>query len=595
MTGHGEAAAAGGPDDAGGAADDPGPDPSASSPRSTGRSALSVGGGVLMSRLSGFARDVVLGAFFGTGTAISAYYAALRIPNVIRNLLGEGTLSASFVPVYSSLLEKDEEGARRLARAVAGVVVGLAGVLSALGVLLAPVLTRVIVPGWSGSEAELATSLVRILFPMAGVMIVAAWSLGVLNSHRRFFLPFAAPVLWNLAQIGGLFVGEWAGWGSLIHVLAWSTLAGSVLQLGVQLPEVKRLLGELVPTVDWDWEPVRRVVRNAVPVISSQGIFQVSSLADVMLASVLPPAALGGLYFAQRLAYLPLSLFGVSVATAALPEMSREAQAGAVEGGPAPSDGEVAGGEAPAEGDGRTPARPGDPAPTAAGAAILRRRLREGFFQILWFVLPSAVAFVLFGDLIVDLLFGRGAFGAESTSLVSAILAAYALGLVASSSVKLFAGGFHALQDTATPMKLAAISVGSGLAAGAGLMLAMRSAGWGAAAVAGLVAGGAAGHWLNLALLWRGLARRIGDLFGAGELKRVARIGAAALVGGGAGHMARGWLAAHVPAGGVVGEALVLAGTLAAAGVPYLLTAGRPPRSIPGDGEGPEGQDRRSP
>ncbi len=207
-------------------------------------------------------------------------------------------------------------------------------------------------------------------------------------------------------------------------------------------------------------------------------------------------------------------------------------------------------------------------------------------------MLPSAVAFILFGDLIVDLLFQRGAFGTDSTALVSGILAAYALGLVASSSVKLFAGGFHALQDTATPMKLAAISVAVGLGAGAGLMLAMRSAGWGAAAVAGLVAGGAAGHWLNLALLWRGLGRRIGGLFGAAELGRVARIGVAALAGGAAGHLARGWLSAEVPVAGLPGDALVLAGTLAAAGVPYLLTAGRPPRGIPGDGEGPARDDR---
>ena len=535
--------------------------------RGTGRSALSVGGGVLLSRLTGFARDVVIGAFFGTGTALSAYYAALRIPNVIRNLLGEGTLSASFVPVYSSLLEEDPAKARRLARSVLGVVVGLAGLLSALGVLLAPLLTRLVVPGWGSEAAALATSLVRILFPMAGVMIVAAWCLGVLNSHRRFFLPFAAPMLWNLAQIGGLFAGEWAGWGSLVHVLAWSTLVGSVLQLGVQLPDAKRLVGELRPTLDWRWEPLRRVVRNAVPVISSQGVFQVSSLLDVVLASALPTAAVGGLYYAQRLAYLPLSLFGVSVATAALPEMSREAAAGE-EG-----DGEARPGGVPGRG------RLG-----GARARALRKRLREGFFQILWFVLPSAVVFVLFGDLLVALLFQRRAFGAESTALVSAILAAYSLGLVASSSVKLFAGGFHAQQDTRTPLVLAAISVAAGVGTGAALMFWMKSEGWGATAVAGLVLGGALGHWLNLGLLWGGLARRIGRIFGWRELRKVARIAVAALAAGGAGHLARGWLEGILPGADLGARALLVAGTLVVAGVPYLLTAGRPPGGTPNDG-----------
>jgi putative peptidoglycan lipid II flippase len=506
-----------------------------------GRSAVSVGSGILLSRLTGFARDVAIGAFFGTGLAASAYNAALRIPNVIRNLLGEGTLSASFVPVYSALLEDaDRASADRLARGILGVVIGLAGVLSALGVLAAPLLTRIVVPGWGPEAAALTTSLVRILFPMAGIMIVAAWALGVLNSHRSYFLPFAAPVLWNLAQIAGLLVGRWAGWEPLVVVLAWSTLAGSVLQLAVQLPEVARLLGRLRPSLSWSWEPVRRVVRNALPVISSQGIFQLSSLMELVLASALPTAAVAGLYYGQRLAYLPLSLFGVSVATASLPEMSREREV-----------------------------------PEA-----LRRRLRDGYFQILWFVFPAAVALILFGDLMVALLFQRGAFGPDSTQLVAAILVPYALGLVATSSVKLFAGGFHALQDTKTPLKYAAAAVTTGLVVGAGLMFWARAAGMGAVAVAGLLTGGALGAWLNLVLLWRGLRARVGAFLAGRDVRRTLRVVLAAAAGGLAGHLARGWLASVVPPDDLIGRGLVLAGTLLAAGVPYLLAAGRPPRGV---------------
>ena len=521
---------------------------------STDRSALSVGGGIFLSRVSGFARDVAIGAFFGTGVATSAYNAALKIPNLLRHLLGEGTLSASFVPVYSSLLEDDPVEARRLARDVLGVVIAVAGVLSALGVLTAPLLTRLVVPGpgWGAEAVALTTSLVRILFPMAGVMVLAAWALGVLNSHRSFFLPFAAPVLWNLAQIGGLFLGEWAGWTPLVVVLAWSTLAGSVLQLAVQLPAVARRVRRLRPSWRWGGSSLRTVVGNAVPVISSQGVFQVSSLLDVMLASFLPTAAVAGLYYAQRLAYLPLSLFGVSVATAALPEMSRD---------------------------------------TAAEA--LRSRLRGGFFQILWFVLPSSVALILFGDLITALLFQRGEFGPESTALVAAILVAYGLGLVATSSVKLFASGFHAMQDTVTPLKYAAVSVASGVGVGAALMFWLRSRGLGALAVAGLIAGGAVGGWTNLALLWRGLRREVGALFGRPDLARAARIAAAAAAGGAAGHLTRGWLSARLPPDDLVSRAVVLAGTLLAAGVPYLLVAGSPPEAAPGiDDDDGAGQDR---
>ncbi len=512
---------------------EPSPSPASTS---VGRSAVSVGGGILLSRVSGFARDVAIGAFFGTGLAASAYNAALRIPNLLRHLLGEGTLSASFVPVYSELLEEDPEEARSLAREVLGVVIAVAGLLSAAGVLAAPLLTRLVVPGWGGDAAALTTSLVRVLFPMAGVMILAAWALGVLNSHRRFFLPFAAPVLWNLAQVAGLFVGEWAGWEPLVTVLAWSTLAGSLLQLGVQLPSVARRIGRLEASWSWDGASLRTVVSNAVPVISSQGVFQISSLVDLMLASVLPTAAVAGLYYAQRLAYLPLSLFGVSVATASLPEMSRD---------------------------------------TAAPA--LRARLRGGFFQILWFVLPASVALILFGDLITALLFERGAFDARSTALVAAILVAYGLGLVATSSVKLFASGFHAMQDTTTPLKYAAVSVALGVGVGAALMFWLRARGLGAVAVAGLIAGGAVGGWTNLVLLWRGLRREVGTLFGRRELMRVLRIAAAAAAAGGAGHAARGWLAGLVPPDDVVGRAAVLAGTLLVAGVPYLLIAGTPP------------------
>jgi putative peptidoglycan lipid II flippase len=219
-------------------------------------------------------------------------------------------------------------------------------------------------------------------------------------------------------------------------------------------------------------------------------------------------------------------------------------------------------------------------------APALRARLRDGFFQILWFVLPSSVALILFGDLITALLFQRGAFGAGSTALVAAILLAYGLGLVATSSVKLFASGFHAMQDTLTPLKYTAVSVALGVGTGAALMFWLRARGMGAVAVAGLIAGGAVGGWTNLVLLWRGLRREVGALFGRAELVRVVRIGAAAAGAGAAGHLARGWLAARMPPDDLAGRAAVLAGTLLAAGVPYLLVAGRPPGQDEEDGDG---------
>lgn len=510
-------------------------------PRSTARSAVSVGSGILVSRITGFARDVAIAAFFGTGIAADAYNAALRIPNTLRNLLGEGTLSASFVPVYSAMLEEDPEAADRLARTVLGVVLAVAAVLSAAGVLLAPWLTRVLVPDWSGDAAHLTTSLVRILFPMAGVMIVGAWALGVLNSHRRFFLPFVAPAAWNLSQIAGLLIGSRMGWTSLVHVLAWATLLGSGLQLAVQLPEIVRLLGRVRPHLERGWEPLHRVVSNALPVVASQGVFQISSLVDLILASFVAHGALAGIYYAQRLAYLPLALVGASVATASLPEMSRDTRDHA-----------------------------------------MRRRLRVGFLQVLYLTFPASLAFLLFGNLIVRVLFERAAFGPESTAIVTGILIAFALGLVATSSVKLFASGFYALQDTRTPMLLAAVSMTLGIGLGAALMFTFRSRGLGALSVSGLILGGSAGGWLNLVLLWRGLRRRVGTLFGTAVLPIVGRIVAGTLVAGAVGEVILHALGVPPAGAGLARKALVLAGTLGGAGVSYVLIAGKPPRGDAG-------------
>jgi putative peptidoglycan lipid II flippase len=361
----------------------------------------------------------------------------------------------------------------------------------------------------------------------------------VLNSHRRFFLPFAAPVLWNLAQVAGLLLGARFGWSPLIRVLAWSTLAGSLLQLGVQLPTARRLARSVRPLLDRGSEPVRRVMRNMVPVAASQGIFQLASFADVILASFLPAGAVVGLYYAQRLAYLPLSLFGVSVAAAALPEMSRQ-----------------------------------------TGPEALRSRLVNGFFQILYFVLPAAVALILFGDLAVRIVFQRGAFDEYSTQLVSGILIAYSVGLVATSSVKLFAGGFHAMQDTRTPMRFAAISVASGIALGASAMLLMRGAGYGALSAAGLALGGSIGAWLNLLLLWSGLRRRVGVLFERVALRPLVRLCVGVLAGAAAGSVARLALTARIHSESTIGAAAVLTGTLLAAGVVYVSIIRRPPRPI---------------
>lgn len=493
------------------------------------RSALAVGAGIFLSRLTGFARDVAIAAFFGTGIAADAYTAALRIPNILRNLLGEGTLSASFIPVYSGLLGREADAeARRLAGAILGLLSVFAAGLSGLGILLAPWLTRIIVPGWSDESVTLTTQLARILFPMAGFMILAGWCLGVLNSHRRFFLPFVAPAAWNLAQIAGLLIAWVYGWEPLVLALAWSTLIGGALQFVVQLPAARKTVGRLRLTLDWKWPPVRLVLRNFGPVVLGAGVAQVSGFLDVFLASFLAHGAVASLYYAQRLYYLPLSLFGTSVAASSLPELSREAESRAL--------------------------------------PALRRRLGRGFRTIIFAALPSSLALALFGDLIVSLLFQRGDFTLTSTLWVSGTLAAYAVGLPASSSVRLFASGFHAMLDTRTPVRYAVVALVIGAGVGATLMWPLYAP--------GLAVGAAVGSWCYLLMLWNGLERRLGALLEGDDLRYLRDVIIAAFLGTGAGALAKYGLQSWSAGLGDLEARLALTvGTLGTFGVVYLAAS----------------------
>ena len=476
---------------------------------------------------------------------MDAYGAALRIPNAFRNLLSEGALSASFVPVFSSQLERGDPGsARRLAQGVLGRLLALTALVVAAGTAAAPWLVALLAPGYDAELGARTAQLVRILFPMSGVMIVGAWCLGILTSHRRFFLPFAAPVVWNLSQIAGLLLGARLGWAPLIEVLAWSTLVGSLLQVAVQLPSVRRLLGTLRPRIDRGFEPTGRVVRNAVPVAAGQGIFQISSLTDVFLASLLVEGAFSGIYYAQRIALLPLALFGASVAVAALPEMSRE-----------------------------------------RGIEALRGHLATGARRVAWFIFPSVVVLLVLGDLAVSLIYERGDFDPAHVPVVHWILGAYALGLVATSLTKLFASAFHALQDTRTPVRYAAVGVGAGIAVGAAVSLWLDARGFGVRAAAGIVFGGSMGAWVNLGLLARGLWRRGARGWLRPIRTSLLRAALGALLAGGAAWLLRVRVEGALPEG-FLGHALMFACALGVGGACYLAVAGLPTalRSARGDG-----------
>jgi putative peptidoglycan lipid II flippase len=446
--------------------------------RQSARGAQLVAAGILLSRLFGLVRERAFAHYFGTSDAGDAFRAALRIPNFLQNLFGEGVLSASFIPAYARrLAEGDEAVARRLASAIATLLTLATSVLVILGVLATPLLIDLIAPGFSGEKREATIRLVQVFFPGTGLLVLSAWCLGILNSHRRFFLSYAAPVLWNLAIIGALLVfgGAWDDY-ALAERVAWGLVVGSALQLLVQLPSAWRLVGGIRPQLALADAGVRQVLANFLPAVGSRGVVQVSAYVDNLLASLLPSGAVSALSYAQTLYLLPISLFGMSVTAAQLPSMS--SATGTAE--------EV--------------------------ASSMRKQLDGGLARISFFIVPSSVAIVALGDVLVGALYQTGAFDADGTRYVWAVLAGYGVGLIAATQARLYASGFYALGDTRTPLKFAVVRVALGVVVGAlgalhGPAWFGVDAAWGAV---GLTTAASLAGGVELLLLRRALHARVG-------------------------------------------------------------------------------------
>ena len=445
---------------------------------STGRSAIMVGAGILISRIIGVIRQRVFAHYLGISDAAGAFNAAFKIPNFLQNIFGEGALSASFIPVYARLLaEGDKKEASRVADAVLTLLALVTSIIVLVGVLITPYIITIIAPGFTGPTRDLTIHLVRVFFPGAGLLVMSAWCLGVLNSHRRFFLSYTAPVAWNLAIIATLiWFGGRTDQSSLAILTAWGSVVGSGLQFGVQLPTVLLLIKRLRPVFDLVSTNVRTVVRNFFPVFVSRGVIQISAFVDSMLASLISPQAVAALGFAQSLYTLPVSLFGMSVSAAELPAMSSALG----------SSDEIMG--------------------------QLRGRLDNGLRRIAFFIVPSAMAMLTLGDVMTAVLYQTGEFKADASRYVWGILAGSTVGLLASTLGRLYASTYYALHDTRTPLKFAVIRVV--LTTGLGYICAIplpRLIGldpkWGAA---GLTASAGIAGWIEFALLRGSLNRRIG-------------------------------------------------------------------------------------
>ena len=476
--------------------------------------ATRVAAGIAMSRAFGFLREIALAFFFGAGPHADVFRTALRGPNLLQNLLGEQTLSASFIPVYSRLVAQGRrDDAGRFAGAIFGLLLATAAVVSLLGVLLAEPIVALLAPGYLGDAVlvergelsidryPLAVSAVRIIFPMTGVLVLSAWALGVLNSHRRFLISYTAPAIWNAAIIAALVLTAQAlgaslpgidgspldpvGQSELLIAACVGALIGGVLQFLVQLPWALKLMKGFRLSVSVGVAGVKEALGAFTPLLAGRGAVQLSGYLDFFLASFLAAGAVAALGWAQTLYLLPISLFGMSVAAAELPELARRAGTDEVE--------------------------------------IIRRRVSQGFGQMIYLTVPSAVCFLLFGFVVVGALFRRGQFGLADNWLVYLVLVAYSLGLVASSTSRLLNNVFFALSRTRTPARIAVERVL--LSAAIGVLLMMWLDRWSVNALfsladserplflgaVGLALGAGVSSWYELVRLSRALKREFGS------------------------------------------------------------------------------------
>jgi putative peptidoglycan lipid II flippase len=474
-----------------------GPDPGeAQLPDATGRGSFLVAAGILVARLFGLVRERVFAYYFGNSVAAGAFKAAFRIPNFLQNLFGEGVLSASFIPVYANLIARgDRDEADHVASAVFAWLALVTSLLVAAGVLLAPQMISIIAPGFHGESRALTIQLVRIFFPGTGVLVLSAWCLGILNSHRKFFLSYAAPVIWSSAQIVAL-----VGWGNRVDsdrlalYVAVGAAVGSALQFLVQLPRVMHILRRFRPVLVARKASTRTVFRNFLPVLLGRGVVQVSAFVDTAYASLISERAVSALAYAQMIYLLPVSLFGMAVSAAELPAMSQAI--GTVE--------EV--------------------------SAKLRNRVDDGLARIAYFVIPSAAALLCLGDVIGAALLQTGRFHAGDSRFLWYLLIGATVGLLATTMGRLYASTFYALRDARTPLYFAVLRVA--LTAVLAYWSAVKLPGQlgvprelGAVGITGTTGLAA---WLEYLLLRRSLGKRIGDT-GLGASRLIRLWGAAAL------------------------------------------------------------------
>lgn len=424
----------------------------------------------LLSRLFGFARDVILARSFGASLVTDAFYVAFRIPNLMRRLFAEGSFSLAFVPVFSEYRQqRSREELVDLLNAVAGVLGAALLVVVALGMLASPAFIALFAPGFldQPESFDLAAAMLRITFPYALLISLTGLAGGVLNSFGRFAVPAFTPVLLNIVLIGAAL---WLAprMETPIVALAWGVAAAGVLQLAFQVPALLRL--GLLPRPRWRprHPGVRRIGRLMVPTLFSSSVAQINVMVDTIIASLISAGSITWLYYSDRLLEFPLGLFGIALSTVILPNLSR--------------------------------LHAGDQ--KADFAATVDWGLRLG----LAIAVPSAFGMAVLALPIVTTLFQYGAFSTADAAMTAASVTAYAVGLPAYVAVKVLAPAFYSRQDTRTPVRIAIVAMVSNMVLNGVFVLALLYFPL-APAHAGLALASSASAYINAGLLYRALRR----------------------------------------------------------------------------------------
>jgi len=435
--------------------------------RQIARRAVTVAGATLVSRVLGFVRDLITAFALGAGLFADAFFVAFRIPNLLRSLFAEGSLTMAFIPSFSRVrAEEGEARAQEMARSVLAWLVCILSVITLLAVVFAPQVTAVIAPGFAKNPELLSTTadLLRICFPFIVFISAVGLCMGILNALDHFFAPAFAPCLLNIGFIAAALIG----WGldlNVAYALAWGVLASGLAQWLFQQPYLARLGFSWRGPWRWMDPAVVRMGRLMLPSVLGSAVYQINLLLGTLLASFLPVGSISYLYYADRLVQFPVGVFGLAVSTAALPSLSRLAAAGQMD--------EFQG--------------------------VIRSSMRLSLF----ISLPAMAGLIALAGPLIGLLFGRGAFGAQAIQATATALVAYGVGLPAIALVRPLVGAFYALENTRMPVLVATLCVAVNIVLGFLLMQHF--------AHAGLALAVSLASYVNVGLLSWLLRRRLGQ------------------------------------------------------------------------------------